>query len=324
MADVSISPPDPDRFRGENGFRDAHRGPLLLLAGLVMAVSLVALVVLLNATIYSENVATRGIESADGEALEVRATMVEGTGELIDATNRNATEGYAETEAAVEDGIAALDARVAGGYARRGGVANVTLVENSLREGRFLTGPVDSSTAVTDVDRTRGFVIEIDSDDLETANTSTASDEAFHVVLNRSASGATDEVYVYEDDEEDEYVVATGEDGAEPTVRCRRSSIDGDRVAVDLTDGRFDGDPCPGLWPTERLDPDESYAIEFATADGVDTEVTAPVRSTTDPAGGAALESTPAVYEAAIDVSYRTAELRFETRVRVAPGGPDV
>jgi len=60
MADVSIGPPDGDRLFGGEDTSNADRAQLLLVAGLVMAVSLVTLVVLLNATIYSENVATRG------------------------------------------------------------------------------------------------------------------------------------------------------------------------------------------------------------------------------------------------------------------------
>ncbi|WP_231741260.1 hypothetical protein [Halorubrum sp. CBA1125] len=89
---MSVSPSDGDRPRGPGGsadeFRGADRGQLMLVAALVVAVSLLTLVVLLNATIYSEAVATRGVEAADGEALEVRAAAVEGTGTLIDATNR--------------------------------------------------------------------------------------------------------------------------------------------------------------------------------------------------------------------------------------------
>ena len=79
MADVNAPRDLDDPNRGDRNrdcLRDADRGQLLLVAGLVMAVSLVALVVLLNASIYSENLATRGIEAADGDSLEVRAAAV--------------------------------------------------------------------------------------------------------------------------------------------------------------------------------------------------------------------------------------------------------
>jgi len=243
MADVSISPPDLDRLRGENGFRDANRGQLLLVAGLVMAVSLVALVVLLNATIYSENVATRGIESADGEALEVRATAVEGTGSLIDATNRKAAadgDGYGATETAVEEGVAELDTHLARTYAGRGGVAHLTA--DSLRRGSYLTGNLTSSQVADDVNRTREFVLVVDPDSLASTNASTAPDEAFHVVFN--SSGDTHEVYVYNNTSNGNVTVAIGENGTEPTVL---GSIDPDeldepdRVAVDLTGERVGG-----------------------------------------------------------------------------------
>ncbi|WP_418284944.1 DUF7261 family protein [Halorubrum sp. DTA46] len=326
MADVSISPPDPSRLRGgDEGerLRDADRGQLLLIAGLVMAVSLVALVVLLNATIYSENVATRGVEAADGEALEVRAAAVEGTGTLIDATNRNDPGGYGEAEGAVLDGVGELDRQIAAGYARRGGIAGVEPQNGTLREGRFLSGPVNSSTAVSNVVRARGVALNVATADLASANASTANDEAFHVVFNRTTSNTTHEVYVYEDVDNGDLVVANGTNGTELNERCRRPTVDGNRALVDLTEGRFGGEPCPGLWPEPLIDPNGGYAIEFANADSVDVELTATVLSTTAPTGGTALNATSAVYDAVIDIRYRTAELRFETSVRVAPGEPD-
>lgn len=328
MADVSISPPNPDRLRGENGFRDANRGQLLLVAGLVMAVSLVALVVLLNATIYSENVATRGIESADGEALEVRATAVEGTGSLIDATNRKAAadgDGYGATETAVEEGVTELDTHLARTYAGRGGVTHLTV--DSLRRGSYLTGNLSSSQVGDDIDRTRGFVLDVDPESLASTNASAAPDEAFHVFFNGSGGG-TSEVYVYADESAGGNVtVAVGENGTEPTVV---GSIDPDnldepdRVAVDLTGERLGGQSTPGIWPAELLTQSDSYATDFENGDAAVGNATATV---TAPSGGGVaseLDATPAVYDATIDLRYRTAELQFETVVRVAPGEPDV
>lgn len=330
MADVSISPPDPDRLRGEDGFRDANRGQLLLVAGLVMAVSLVALVVLLNATIYSENVATRGIEATDGEALEVRATAVEGTGSLIDATNRKANaddDDYTVTRGAVEDGVAELDTHLARTYAGRGGVTHLAV--DSLRRGSYLTGNLSSASVADDVNRTRGFVLDVDvSDDPPVGtNASAAPDEAFHVVFNHS-TGDTHEVYVYANETESgNLTVAVGDDGTEPTVLCSVDPADledSDRVAVDLTGERVGGQSCPGIWPAELVSQSGSYAIDFENGDAATGNATATVTAPSGGSVGSELDATPAVYDATIDLRYRTAELRFETVVRVAPGEPDV
>ena len=324
MADVSISPPDGDRLRDADGFRDADRGQLLLLAALVMAVSLVTLVVLLNATIYSENVATRGVEAADGEALEVRATAVEGTGSLIDATNRNATGSYGAVEDAVIDGVGELDAHVARGYARRGGVTAIGIDSSAIREGRYLTGNLTGTQVTDNVSRTRGFVLDVNTTSLASTNASEADSEAFHVVLNDSVGG-TREVYVYADaDNGDNVTVAVGDDGAPPTVRC---AVDPgtleDRVAVDLTDERLGDEPCPGVWPDALVTSDKPYTIEFANVDAADGEATATAMAASGNDVASDLAATDAVYDAEIDIRYRTAELRFETTVRVAPGEPD-
>ncbi len=321
MADVSISPPDGDRLRNGDGFRDADRGQLLLLSALVMAVSLVALVVLLNATIYSENVATRGIEAADGEALEVRATAVEGTGSLIDATNRNATGGYGDVEQAVGEGVGELDAHVAREYARRGGVTRIENRSGGMREGRYLTGDLTGTQVTDNVSRTRGFVLEVNATSLEQANVSTAGAEAFHVVLNDS-TGGTSEVYVYEQSNGN-VTVAIGDDGGAPTVRCEVDPGTSDRIAVDLTGGRLDGGPCFGIWPSPLVEPADPYTIEFANVGAADGNATATVMAASGDAVASDLTATEAVYDAEIDVRYRTAELRFETTVRVAPGEPD-
>ncbi|MFW5917742.1 MAG: DUF7261 family protein [Halorubrum sp.] len=341
MADVSTGPPDGDRVpdgshshresRGRSGgggsdagrFRDADRGQLLLVAGLVMAVSLVTLVVLLNATIYSENVATRGIESADGEALEVRAAAVDGTGTLIDATNRRQFGEYTTTSENVTTGIGELDGRLSEAYAGRGGVTHLEKTGDGLREGRYLTGPVNDSTVVSDAERTRAFSVDVAGDDLPVANESTAAEEALAVALNRTGANTTHEVYVYEpDDDPAVAAVATAVNGTDATEACRLESVDGDRLSLDLTGGEVDGEPCPTVWPEELIDPEHSYAIEFANADGRDVEATATVltnRVTSD----TALEATPAVYDATLRLRYRTADLRFETTIRVAPGEPD-
>jgi hypothetical protein len=327
MADVSIAPPDGDRLFGGEGASEADRGQLLLVAGLVMAVSLVTLVVLLNATIYSENVATRGIESADGEALEVRAAAVGGTGELIDATNRAGPTDHADATESVASGVEDLDAEMARSYAERGGVAHLEL--SSVRNGSRIAGgiagrPAGSTNAsfAADVGRTRGFVLDVDPGSLAVTDAAGAVDDAFHVDLDNSTGGSR-QVYVY-NGTDGNVTVAVGDDGGEPTALCEVPPGGRDRVALDLTGGRLGDRPCPGVWPAGLIAPDDDYDVTLMRTDAAAGEATATVRRV---AGGVDVSTdfaeTPAVYEAAIEVRYRTAELRFETAVRVAPGEPD-
>jgi hypothetical protein len=317
-----VGPGDGDAPRDGRRFRDADRGQMLLVAGLVVAVALVALVVLLNASIYSENVATRGIEAADGEALEVRAAAVEGTGKLIDGTNRQPP-ADSTVASAVEDGVVDLDAYLARAYADRGGVTHVDL--RSLRNGSRVTGDLtpngtggSNATLAADVNRTRGFVVEVDP--IGSIDESDVTANAFRVEFV-NATAATREVYVYESDDDNNVTVAVGENGGTPTVVCSAPSAG--PVAVDLTGGALGDERCPGLWADSVGTLDGAYDVTIERTGAADGEA----RLTALPESGDAVSSdhtaTPAVYDAAIDLSYRTAELRFETTVRVAPGEPD-
>ncbi|WP_123623451.1 hypothetical protein [Halorubrum sp. CSM-61] len=329
MADVSIGPPDGDRLFGGDGARDADRAQLLLVAGLVMAVSLVTLVVLLNATIYSENVATRGVESADGEALEVRSTVIEATGELLDATNRAEPDTHVDAATTVRDGVDDLDREVSRSYAERGGVARIELLE--IRNGSRITGDIagngtgdpDTSTLAASVTRTRGFVLDVEYESLADSDAAGPPADAFHVDLDNSTRSR--QVYVY-NGSDGNVTVAVGDDGNEPAVRCEAPPDDPDgNVTVDLTGERLGDRPCPGVWPTLFVVPSDPYDIALVNASATDGEAAVTAR----PDSGDTVDTDfatgrqPAVYETTIDLRYRTAELRFETAVRVAPGEPD-
>ena len=322
-----VGPGDGEAPRDGRRFRDADRGQMLLVAGLVVAVALVALVVLLNASIYSENVATRGIEAADGEALEVRAAAVEGTGALIDGTNRGRPADHAAAVTAVEDGVVDLDAYLARAYADRGGVTRVATTAASMERGSYVTGNLtpngtggSNATLAAAVDRTRGFVVDVDPTTLASTDASGAVANAFRVEFV-NATAATREVYVYESDADGDVTVAVGENGSAPTVVCSAPSAGA--VEVDLTDGTLGDERCPGLWADSVGTLDGAYDVTIERTGAADGEA----RLTALPESGDAVSSdhtaTPAVYDAAIDLSYRTAELRFETTVRVAPGEPD-
>jgi len=332
MADVSTPPPARGGRGGSEGagrFRDADRGQLLLVAGLVMAVSLVTLVVLLNAASYSEDLATRGVEAADGEALEGRAAAVEGTGTGVDATNRNATNEttHAEVRGTVSDGIAALDEDLLSMYAGRGGTLRLETDTSAIRDGSRiaddLPGTADETTVAEGVNRTRGFVLDADASTLAETNASMAREEAFHVVLNVSGGGS-DEIYGSRNESATDVVsVAVGDDDGTPSVLCDVDVGGDDRVAVDLTGERLGGESCPGLWPTELVDSGDAYDIRAENGDAADAAVTATVLPASGDDVAPDLDATAAAYDAAIDLRYRTAELRFETTIRVAPGEPD-
>lgn len=66
-----------------------NRGQLILITGLVIAITMVAMVLILNSAIYTENVATRGVDSGGDDAIDFRNTVIEGSEEIIEHENES-------------------------------------------------------------------------------------------------------------------------------------------------------------------------------------------------------------------------------------------
>ncbi|MFP8952163.1 hypothetical protein ACLI4Z_04190 [Natrialbaceae archaeon A-arb3/5] len=71
-----------------NGTTD--RAQLLLVAGLMIALTLVLLAILLNSVIYAENLGTRGSDVGGNEALDFEQSVHESTAEMLGAINYDA------------------------------------------------------------------------------------------------------------------------------------------------------------------------------------------------------------------------------------------
>jgi hypothetical protein len=107
--------------------RSRDRGQLILVAGLTVTVILVMLVLLLNTVIYTENLATRGIDSGAGDAIEYRATVVGSVEELIERENEHYYAGN-PPEVGVEMGVGMIDETLSERHLERGTVAETRVV----------------------------------------------------------------------------------------------------------------------------------------------------------------------------------------------------
>lgn len=318
---------------------DGDRAQLVLITGVVIAVVLVAMVLLLNAVIYTENLATRSVGDDAGDALEYRAVVVGSVGGLIDAENTREYETYADLEANVSAGAKTVDDRLAAKHAERGAIAIADVENATYTEGMLLrqneTGPFTSDgtdtgdanwTLVDNVTNTRGYVMELDAE-----NVSSVSDPTNAFQIHVDDGNRSWIAYVYEDS--GKIVVEAEPPGGSREEVCPRVNATG-TVALDLTGGTIDGEVCRGLdWPT-TLDP---YEIRYANGDGaagtydltVDTTASDPtddlesIDELVDLGGDSNVYAVPAVYSATVDVEYRSSEVRFETQVRIARGEPD-
>ncbi len=327
MADVMIRAPERPT--------DLSRGQLLLIAGLALGVILVTVALLLNAAIFTENVATRDTTADGTEAIALRGSVVTGVGDLIERENRY---GGGDVESRVEAGVDSFvmeSATDIGPHptreqAQRGAAVSVTR-NGSSTSGTLLTwNPPDEDTRfdsvstnwtlVDDVTDARAFSLTLSSDDLvslSSPNGSQLADSAFGIQLSDSASTTTVTQYVYRDS--GDVIVAQVTDDGDPEARCRIE--DTGETTIDLTSDRLaNGETTVrclnGLWPS--FDPDSISFVNGEAASGtfsvmVDDDSTVPEN---------AVNQEPAVYAVTVDIAYRTADLDFETTVRVAPGEP--
>ena len=331
MADVSI----------EVGF-GSDRGQLLLIAALAVAVILVGVALLLNAAIFTENVATRETGADGREAIDIRGSTVADIGELIERENER--ENEPDVTDRVGDGIDAIVPLLEREHIRHGIV--VDLERQGIDEGERIEWDTDVRsenftvereeedeegntilvdepewTLLTEVNATRGFTLTIDRTTLESLdepNETQLQDEAFGIEF----AGEDITQFIYADQDSGDIVVAQVSGGS---VDHRCSIASADEVTVDLTGDRLTTDEemtrCHrGLWPT--TDFEQIDTIEITNGDSAGGEFSLTIDDESAAASEDELTNEPAVYAATVDFRYTSAELDFETHIEVAPGEP--
>lgn len=311
------------------------RGQLILLTGLIVAVTLVAMVLLLNTAIYTENLASRGGDQSPREAIEYRAAVVDGVGGLIDEENGQEHGSFSTVETNVEDGIDTIDNFTARNYAYGGTIVRInqsssmTVAEgklvrqtNSSRRFRNASGALDDWELATGVedDEIRNFEVTVNRTSLEPN-----ADDALNVRLEDSGS-TTWQAFFYEDGSNN-VTVATSIGGGPRTDVC---TVDASNATIDLTRGEIEGEPCPGLNWSEGLTGD--YTVEYENGENAtgtyNVTIADPGGATIDPdnvddGSPTSVYHVPAVYGVSFEISYESPTLRYRSEVRVAPGEPE-
>lgn len=307
--------------------RSRDRGQLILVAGLTVAVILVMLVLLLNTVIYTENLATRGIDSGAGDALEYRATVVGSVAELIERENEHHDEGYPPSEG-VEEGVGEIDGVLSERYLYRGTIAEiraneVLADETSPRiwqsESKEFTSAEGGSGAdwivISQANTVDRFVITIESiegwvDENETGN----SNERLRVV-------ADDSVWTLE-------VRANENSEFEVSVNGNSETYDVEALDIDLITGEisYDGNEIDSIEPI----PPESDTVRFENGDT--TTGTFELHATGTPnesdlteydgGSGEGPYYTYPVESVDLTIHYETSELRFVTEETVRAEEP--
>lgn len=342
--------PDPDTgLDCASADTDAgDRAQLLLVAGLVIAVTFVALALTLNTVIYTENLATRSSDVAGGDdSIRFLDATEDGIAGILDRANRN----HNESHAAVRDNVTAdVDAwrnTTGRSFAINGIVTNVS--NRNLTNGtrmlqtdgsRDFTAADGSSnwTLASNASATRQFRLNVTNASLAFSTNATVGigNDVFHIHINDQSSSRW-RVFLYRDTTTGTFNVTVQNDtGALVPRKSGPCSTTGEHVFVNVTAATVGGEECSALSFVSDLQ--GPYAITYneteptlgdPTANGtyhliVDNgSVARSPGSRFNDAPGDSPWADAAVYAIEYDAVYQTSRLRYIADVRVAPGEPD-
>lgn len=301
------------------------RGQILLVAALALGVTFVALALILNSAIFTENLASRGQTTGGEDVVEYRDDLRRGVGTVVTAENENATDSdsHSDVRNRVRRAIGDVNGVVTRHRARIGVTTNVSWTSGT------------DGTRIFQSNETRNFT-NVDGDATWTAVESVDATRAFELnvsrsVLSSSCTLLTDCFNVSVTDGSSYWNVSMKEtaSGVEVNIEGGGSCgpIDEDFVTVDLTAGTVNGTNCPDLsWgdaPTSS-----GYDIVFNNGDETAGTYSLVVRDTTvsatDYDSGAGDPSiTDALYAVTVAVDYESPDVTVDTTLRVAPGEPD-
>ncbi|WP_331232909.1 DUF7261 family protein [Natronorarus salvus] len=264
--------------------RRSDRAQFILVSGLLIAVVLVALVLLLNATIYTENVATRGVDSGANDALQYQETLSVGIVGLVEEENQRNHSEWGDIEANVNRGNAVLTDRLERQYVERGSVVTAEVrIDPGVRVWQEETGEFDDGTIASNVTEVRSF--SIDSHELPEDN------ESFQIVVQNGS---------------DEWVLSLYQEGNEVVAEAEAGTCSAD--VEEITP--HDPDWCNGdyVWADGV---DEGYEIDFVNGSATNGEY----ELVADGVGGDGIEAnqTAFVSSATIDLTYRSSRIEYST-----------
>jgi len=310
-------------------------GQVLVVGGVLFALALLALATVLNAAVFTGELATRRSSVGEDRALGYQHAAEHGVGGSIYHVNYY---DYASRERLAD----ALAGRV-GNWSERASrhyAANRVLATTTRRDvtngsyifqagnGAFTAADgAEGWTLASDVTGTRRFSMNVTRDALaEPASTDTLSDltDAEPLRVRATNGSATAEVLVYAQDDAVVVRVVSPSEG----LLSERCSATGERVTVAITAGRVGGEPCaPLAFPLVT----GAYEVSYRNGDAVagryglvtdrpaadlDREPYAPGTTGPDP------HAVPAVYAVTLDITYTAEELHYTTTERVAPEAP--
>ena len=331
---------------------DDDRGQLLLVTVLILAAAFIALALVVNSAIFTENLATRDDTAGAEEALEYRAEVVGNVEALIEETNAN-TDLTTEQDLGnhVREGIAGFTETDRSRQALAGQSIEVETEdvrfgtriaqENADRNLTNLNNDADWTVA-SNVDTTRNVTFtftEIDTFEEGGFLPIFGDDRPFQMELDSGSNSWTLIVSSVGDFlgfpvDANEVVFSVQRNGITFDEACVRDESElNDGITVDVTAGTVNGEPCEAL---SRLQSDgtdlsfgagidESYDISFENADQVEgtysmiTTGAQSIGSVANNRNDDVPYAVNAIYDVSLSYLYQTHDVVYETDIRAAP-----
>lgn len=281
---------------------------MLLVAALGLAVAFVALALVLNAVVFTENLATRNPDPAD-DALAYEGAVTEGLGGLLAETNRHDDTDYDALDATLAAGVAAWDENASRLVAADGTLptAELNRTTNGTRIVQDAAGNLtaadgsDDWTLAGDVSDTRRFVVVADpaSTSPVSINVSDADGDYWRLDVAEDGSGnATVTVY-------------------ENGTRVAVVDHDAATVAVDLTEGTVNGSVVENL--TFAAGVGTPYDVAVRNGSAATGRYQLFVDERTDALTSDAPTTRPAIYSATVNVTVHRSSVTYASPVVLAP-----
>lgn len=301
-----------------------RRGQIILITGFALAVTFVALALVLNSVIFTENLATRSESAASSEAITYRADVSAGAERVIAFVNEHNTSSYSELEDNLE---ADLD--------------NVSdlMLRHGVTEGQVVDGEVAATfrgTWIKQTNSSRNFTnVNGDAEWTLFANSNGARSFRIRVTdgselqllsgvpFNVTASdGASDwRLNVTEDATGNATVFVRRADGSE--IECDAPVLSD--FWINVSEGTVNGTECKGLAFGGQLDAISS--VEFNNADNIEGTYRLMANKSEGSVGSADYDTTggspftePAIYGLRLNVTYESDRLEYQTERRIVPG----
>lgn len=305
------------------------RAQMLLIGGLAIAVAFVALALVLNSSVYVENIANRENAIVGGEGPQVYQSEVRrGVGRAIVAGNANAS-SFSDRQNEVERGVGTLGDALRVYHAERGRAVDVSVESHDegtrvfrTTDGDF-TSPGGGSpnwdlTGVDQASRFRYFSLNVSRTGLKDIVLPTVSkSDVFRIEIDDGVT--VRKIFIYRNS-------LTGETIVESTDPSGVTCVDDDpRTDINVTAATVDGEHCEALDFFESVD--RPYDVRYRNAGTGNVsgryDFTAEEPSPSPNYGADSnITTQEVVYDTTVEVVYYSPDARYVADLRVAPGEP--